>query len=114
MRDTIRKWLEDGVVDVFLGYKAVDGHVIPWIFKKSELDELDAFCDGPYRYPLEKMAREILQEDEHVRVGLLARQCTERAVTMLQALQALDRQDCGFCPERAARLPGRLRWCVQL
>lgn len=92
MHDTIRKWLEDGVVDVFIAYRAVDGHAIPWVFRKSALDELDDFREGPFRYPLEKIAREMLLEDPQLRVGLLARRCTERAVTVMHALRAMDRE----------------------
>ncbi|ROQ90207.1 4Fe-4S binding protein [Desulfosoma caldarium] len=92
MRETIRQWLEDGLVDLFVGYKAVDGLAIPWVFSKKALDDLDDFREGPYRYPLEKIAREILQEDPHLRIGILARQCTERATTVLHALRAIDQE----------------------
>ncbi|SHF59324.1 Formate hydrogenlyase subunit 6/NADH:ubiquinone oxidoreductase subunit (chain I) [Desulfacinum infernum DSM 9756] len=92
MRKTVQQWLEEGIVDLFLGYRAVEGHPIPWVFRKDALHELEAFREGPYRYPLEKLAVEILREDPRVRLGLLARSCTERAVTVLQALHALDRE----------------------
>ncbi len=90
MRNTVKNWLESGEVDVFLGYRLVDGHPLPHAFSRDRLDELETFVTGPVRYPLEKMAAEILAENPDLRVGVLVRECNERALTVLSVTRQLD------------------------
>jgi len=90
MRNTVKTWLESGEVDLFLGYRLVDGHPLPHAFSRDCLDELETFVTGPARYPLEKMAAEILAKNPDLRVGVLVRECNERALTVLSVTRQLD------------------------
>ena len=55
----VKRWLEDGIVDLFLGYKMVMGHPLPHCFAKEKIEEVDDLIIGPSRYSLEKIATHI-------------------------------------------------------
>ena len=90
MKKRVKRWLEEGVVDLFLGYRQVMGHPLPYCFDKADLDALDDLVDGPARYSLEKMATHIAAADPEVRIGMLARDCNQRALNVLQIWNQLD------------------------
>jgi ferredoxin len=90
MKDEVRGWLENGEVDIFLGYKMVHGHPLPHSFGKDNLEEIDELVVGSVRYPLEKMAAEIIAEKPDVKVGILAHDCTQRALNVLSISNQLN------------------------
>jgi formate dehydrogenase (coenzyme F420) beta subunit len=83
MKNTVNAWLQENKVDLFLAYKIVDGHPLPYVFDRENLAELEEMVAGPSRYALEKVAAEIVAERPDVRVGLLVRDCTERSLNVL-------------------------------
>ncbi len=83
MKDQIKQWLQQGKVDIFLGYKMVEGHPLPHFFVKDRLYEVDELVTGPIRYPLEKLAIRLAAEDPEVKIGLLVRDCNRRALNVL-------------------------------
>jgi formate dehydrogenase subunit beta len=83
MQDTVKKWLEEGVVDVFLGYKSSYGHMLPHCFVKEKMEEVDQLVSGPARYSLEKIAAHMVARYPDITIGLLARDCNQRAVKAL-------------------------------
>lgn len=129
MKETVRKCLEGGEMSVFVGYRIVEGHPIPHVFSRDRLDELEFLTESPVRYPLEKLALEMLAEDPELRVGLMARQCTERAVRVLQGLQQVEEDRirtvavpccasalhggvmCSYLQGQQAK-PGTMRWGI--
>ncbi len=76
-------WLKQGKVDVLLGYKEVDGHPIPFCFQKEHPEEAEALVAGAARYPLEKMAARIAGAHPEFTIGILARDCNQRALHVL-------------------------------
>ncbi|SMC18874.1 4Fe-4S dicluster domain-containing protein [Desulfacinum hydrothermale DSM 13146] len=90
MKDIVRTWLESGRIDLFLGYRLVDGHPIPHCFSKERLEEVEQLTESLARYPLEKIAHQMLQKDPAVRIGLMARDCTQRSVRVLAAWNQID------------------------
>ena len=56
MKSKVKLWLEDGTIDIFIGYKIVKGHPLPHCFTLSNLDEINDLVVGPLRYPLEGIA----------------------------------------------------------
>ena len=87
MKDKVRDWLETGKVDLFLGYKKVDGHPLPHAFSKENLAELEELIVSPARYALEKLASEILAIKPSLKIGILGRDCNQRAVNVLEQLK---------------------------
>ena len=83
MRDLIKKWLKDGTVDIFLAYKPLFGHYLPHGFVKARLDEVDDLVDGAARYSLEKIATHLAARNPDVKIGMLARDCNQRALKAL-------------------------------
>ncbi len=83
MKTEVKQWLEQDKVDVFLGYKMIEGHPLPHFFSKDNLEEVDALVTGPARYPLEKIATSIVSEKPGIKIGLLGRECTQRALNVL-------------------------------
>lgn len=83
MKTEVKRWLQEDIVDLFLGYKMVMGHPLPHSFTPENLDELEDMVDGPARYSLEKMATHIAARHPDIRIGLLARDCTQRALNVL-------------------------------
>ena len=92
MKDTIKQWLNEGVVDLFLGYKLVMGHPLPHCFVKANLEEVDALSISPSRYALEKIATHITALRPDIKIGMLARDCNQRAVNVLSIWNQLDRE----------------------
>ena len=40
MQQQVKQWLEQETVDIFLGYKMMQGHTLPYCFTKENLDVL--------------------------------------------------------------------------
>ncbi len=129
MKETVRAWLESEEIAVFLGYRMVEGHPIPYAFHRERLEELEELVEGSARYPLEKMAMEIQANNPNVRIGLLTRGCTQRAVNVLGVLRQLEPErlrmiTVGCCPsplhqspqcsslQPPPQLPGKNRWGI--
>lgn len=93
MKSRIRAWLEDGRVDVFLGYKTIDGHPLPFVFTKENVAELSELAVSLSRYPLEKLAADILAEQPRIKIGLLARECDKRALHVLRIANQIPEQN---------------------
>jgi ferredoxin len=105
MKDKVKTWLQDGKVDIFLGYRMLEGHPLPHVFVKDKLEELDDLISSPSRYPLEKMAAKIAAERPDLKIGMLARDCNKRAVTVLSIWNQLDSEniqtlDLNCCPSQ--------------
>jgi ferredoxin len=83
MNDRVKRWLKDGTIDIFLGYKMVEGHPLPHCFTPKRLEEVDDLVVGQARYSLEKIATHISVEDPGIKIGMLARDCNQRALNVL-------------------------------
>ena len=46
MIETVKQWLEDGIVDLFLGYKMEMGHALPHCFVQENIEEVDDLFIG--------------------------------------------------------------------
>jgi ferredoxin len=90
MKNKVRAWLGEGKVDIFLGYKMVEGHPLPHCFCKDALEEVNELVTGPSRYPLEKIAAKIIAEKPGIKIGILARECNQRALNVLSIWNQLD------------------------
>ncbi|MGB5749443.1 MAG: 4Fe-4S binding protein [Desulfobacterales bacterium] len=90
MKDTIKQWLDEGVVDLFLGYKMVMEHCLPHCFVKANLEEVDDLIIGPSRYSLEKIATHITFLNPDLKIGMLARDCNQRALSVLYIWNQLN------------------------
>ncbi|MBI9086499.1 MAG: 4Fe-4S binding protein [Desulfobacterales bacterium] len=105
MKTKVKLWLEDGTIDIFIGYKIVDGHPLPHCFTQSHVEEVDELTIGPFRYPLEAIATDIAAERPHAKIGLLVRDCNTRALNVLYIWNQLDRDNIktvtvNCCPSR--------------
>ena len=83
MQAQVKAWLESGKVDVFLGYKMVQGHPLPHFFTAENLDEVEALVVSRARYPLEKIATKLSFARPETKIGLLVRDCNQRALNVL-------------------------------
>lgn len=83
MKDQVKSRLQEGSIDVFVGYKQVQGHCLPHCFVKERLHELQDMVEGPDRYPLEKIAAQLSNAHPELKIGILARDCTQRALNVL-------------------------------
>jgi formate dehydrogenase subunit beta len=90
MNTEVKRWLEEGVVDLFLGYKTVMGHCLPHCFVKEKIEEVDDLIVGGSRYSLEKIATHIAASKPDVKIGMLARDCNQRALNVLYIWNQLD------------------------
>jgi formate dehydrogenase subunit beta len=90
MQDTVKNWLKQGTVDIFLGYKSLYGHPLPHCFFKEKLEEVDELIEGPARYPLEKIATHIVSQKPEIKIGMLSRDCNQRALKVLTIWNKLN------------------------
>jgi formate dehydrogenase subunit beta len=79
----VKQWLEEGTVDLFIGYKMAMGHPLPHCFVKEKIEEVDDLIIGTSRYALEKIATHITAAKPDIKIGLLARDCNQRALAVL-------------------------------
>jgi ferredoxin len=90
MKNTVKEWLENGTVDVFLGYRMTFGHPLPHCFTGDDIEEVDELIVSDTRYSLEKIATHLAAEDPELKIGLLARDCNKRAINVLTVWHQLD------------------------
>jgi ferredoxin len=90
MIDKVKSLLKEGKIDIFLGYRMMEGHPLPHGFVKEKLQEVDELISGDARYPLEKLAAKIAAEQPDIRIGILARDCNRRALNVLGVWNQLD------------------------
>jgi ferredoxin len=90
MKEAVKTWLETGRVDIFLGYRMMEGHPLPYVFVKDRLQEVDELISGDARYSLEKLAAKIAAEQPGIKIGILARDCNKRALNVLSVWNQLD------------------------
>ena len=83
MINNVKAWLEDGIVDVFLGYREMDHHHLPHCFTREHMEEVDDLVISQVRYPLEKIATHMTEMDPDIKIGMLARDCNDRALNVL-------------------------------
>ena len=89
-RQTVRNWLETGIVDIFLGYREVDGHPVPHGFTGEHLEEIDNLVISDNRYSLEKLATHLGTRHPEATIGMLARDCSSRAINVLAVWNQID------------------------
>ncbi len=90
MKDKVRRWLQEGTIDIFLGYKETDGHPLPHGFTAERIEELDDLVVGTARYSLEKLATHLAATHPDIKIGMLARDCNQRALNVLVIWNQLD------------------------
>jgi formate dehydrogenase subunit beta len=86
---TVKRWLEEGAIDIFLGYKMTDGHPLPHGFVCERLEEIGELVDSPFRYPLEKFAARLIAVHPDLKIGMFARDCSRRAINILSIFNQL-------------------------
>lgn len=105
MQEQVKEWLDQGRVDIFLGYKMVEGHPLPHSFTKDNIDEVKDLVTGSARYSLEKIATKIAAQKPDIKIGLIARDCNERALNVLYIWKQLNSDNIetinvNCCPSR--------------
>ncbi|RLC32846.1 MAG: hypothetical protein DRH32_02255 [Deltaproteobacteria bacterium] len=79
----VEQLLEQEKVDIFLGYREIDGHLIPHGFTRENMDELRDLRVSDQRYSLEKIATHLAEKDPELKIGIIARECNQRALNLL-------------------------------
>ncbi len=105
MINNVKAWLEDGTVDVFLGYREMDHHPLPHCFTREQMEEVDDLVISPARYPLEKIATHMTALEPDIKIGMLARDCNDRALNVLYLWNQLKSENVrtlgvNCCPSR--------------
>lgn len=90
IREQVQEWLNQGVVDLFLAYRMLDGHPLPHAFAKERIEEVKDLVSGPARYPLEKLAGRIMAVHPEATIGMVARECDQRALNLLAAWNHIE------------------------
>lgn len=83
MREQIRTWLHEGELDVFLGFKEIEGHPLPYLFSKANLDEVDTMIVDAPRYPLETMVATMVNSQPGIKLGVQGDETTRKALNVL-------------------------------
>jgi len=85
IREAVHALFLTGKIGGFLGYREIGGHLLPYLFSPEDLHELASLIshDPIPRYPLPKILVEITRAHPGVRLGLLARECDQRALQEL-------------------------------
>lgn len=83
IRMSAKQWLENGTVDIFLAYRDLEGHPVPHGFTLDRIEELDELVESGPRYSLEKLAAKISSRHPDAVIGMVARDCSQRALNVL-------------------------------
>lgn len=91
MQAQVEQWLKEGDVDLFIGYKKIDGHVMPHFFSMDNIDEVKDLVAGQAHYSLEKFATKVAADHPDMKIGiLLARECNQQALNVLTIWNQLN------------------------
>jgi ferredoxin len=90
MKERVKRWLEEGTVDLFLGFKMTMGHPLPHCFVREKIEEVDELITSEARYSLEKIATHIATAKPDIKIGMLARDCNQRALNVLYIWNQLN------------------------
>ncbi|ACN14299.1 FdhB3 [Desulforapulum autotrophicum HRM2] len=101
----VERLLKQKTVDIFLGYRDFCGHLIPHGYTLDNLEDLDNLKTSSVRYSLEKVATHLAEKNPDLKIGLIARDCTERALNVLYTWNQLKSEkietiDVNCCPSR--------------
>jgi len=83
IREQVKEWLQQRVVDLFIAYRKIDGHSLPYVFTGENIGDVEDLVAGPARYPLEKLAWQVISLHPEATVGIVARECDQRALNVL-------------------------------
>ena len=86
----VEQLLKQNKVDLFLGYKSLDGHLIPHSFTLDNLDELNDLQVGENRYSFEKIATHLTEKQPDIKIGIIARDCNQRSLNLLYTWNQLN------------------------
>jgi formate dehydrogenase subunit beta len=90
MKNKIKEWLKSGQIDIFLGYKTLQGHPLPHAFGKDNLEDIDTLITGSNYYPLEKIATKLVAEKPDIKIGMITQDHSQRALNVLYIWNQLD------------------------
>ncbi|MGB9698360.1 MAG: 4Fe-4S binding protein [Thermodesulfobacteriota bacterium] len=87
-------------IDGFLGYRVINGHPLPYLFRSENIAELPNLVTDEKlpRYPLTKILVEITKAHPQVRIGVIFKDCEQRALNELIKLNQIN-------PERILIIP---------
>jgi len=83
MLERVRKLLNDGRIDGFIGLRLQHGQPAPYMFTKEDRDDLESLIVGDVRYPLNKALLRIARQNPELRFGVMVRGCDERGLIEL-------------------------------
>jgi len=90
MNTKIKTLLEQGQVAGFFAYKRIHGVWYPYLFTKSELDQLEPWQPFKSRYPIAKLLLAKARQNPDQTFGVLVRGCEERALREIFKWNQLD------------------------
>lgn len=101
----VEQLLEAETVDIFLGYREIAGHLIPHGFTRENMDELAGLKVSDQRYALEKIATHLAEKNPDLKIGIIARECNQRALNLLYTWNQLNPENIetvtlNCCPSR--------------
>lgn len=101
----VERLLKERKVDIFLAYRDFCGHLIPHGYTLENLDELENLKTSNIRYSLEKFATHLAKKDPNLKIGIIARDCTERSLNVLYTWDQLKPENIqtigqNCCPSR--------------
>lgn len=86
----VEQLLKQGDVDIFLAYRELDGHMIPHGYTLDNLEELPSLKVSQHRYSLEKVATHLTEKNPDIKIGIVARDCNQRALNLLYTWNQLQ------------------------
>jgi formate dehydrogenase subunit beta len=92
LREKIRSLLTEGKVAGYLGYLIKDGHPLPHLFTRENLQDVDAAMVAPdnARYPLDKLLMALAGRYPEATFAIQVRGCDERGLNELYKWGQLD------------------------
>lgn len=79
-------------IDGLLGYRVINGHPLPYLFQSGNIEELSNIVidEKLPRYPLTKILVEITKAHPQVRIGVIIKDCEQRALNELIKLNQIN------------------------
>lgn len=83
MVERVRKLLEEGRINGFVGLKTEHGHPGPVMFTEEHIEDLECLVVGDVRYSLNKALRKVASRYPELTFGVMVRGCDERGLIEL-------------------------------